>query len=77
MSTLVAKLERALPGLHLAGSYLGGVSVDDRIRVGRETAERIAERLAHLSELRGGSAAENTDDATESDAVSTDRGAAS
>ncbi|MFT5731841.1 MAG: oxygen-dependent protoporphyrinogen oxidase [Planctomycetota bacterium] len=54
MAKLTASLERALPGLHLAGSYIGGVSVDDRIRVGVKTADRIAERLAHLSELRGG-----------------------
>ncbi|MEM8713849.1 MAG: protoporphyrinogen oxidase, partial [Planctomycetota bacterium] len=30
MESLLARVERALPGLHLAGSYVGGVSVDDR-----------------------------------------------
>ncbi|QDV09928.1 Protoporphyrinogen oxidase [Planctomycetes bacterium Poly30] len=78
MTKLVASLERALPGLHLAGSYLGGVSVDDRIRVGKETAERIAERLAHLSELRGGARDKRAPEgAAEPGAVGSDRGAAS
>lgn len=74
MASLLARVERALPGLHLAGSYIGGVSVDDRVRAGAETAERIAERLAHLSELRnaGREAAD-----TEADSSATDRGAAS
>jgi oxygen-dependent protoporphyrinogen oxidase len=71
MESLVARVERALPGLHLAGSYVGGVSVDDRVRVGSDIAGRIAERLAHLSEVRSGGV----------DSVSarseTDRGAAS
>lgn len=52
MKSLLARVERALPGLHLAGSYVGGVSVDDRIRVGHETADSVAERLAHLGELK-------------------------
>ena len=71
MTSLVARVERALPGLHLSGSYVGGVSVDDRVRAGAETAGRIAERLAHLSELRGSRTA------AANDAGTTDRGAAS
>lgn len=47
---------RMLPGLHLAGSYTGGVSVDDRLKVGKQTAAMIAERLAYLSEKRSGKA---------------------
>lgn len=50
---LDARLARMLPGLHMVGNYNGGVSVDDRIRTGTETAARVAERLAHLSEHRG------------------------
>ncbi len=70
MTKVLASVERALPGLHLAGSYVGGVSVDDRIGVGIKTAETICERLAHLSELRG-------EASTGGDGASTDRGAAS
>lgn len=50
MAQLVAGCERHLPGLHLAGSYLGGVSVDDRIKVGLEVAATTAGRLSHVSE---------------------------
>ena len=71
MENLMAKVERALPGLHLAGSYVGGVSVDDRVRAGAETAGRIAERLAHLSELR------NSSSISDGSSSATDRGAAS
>lgn len=53
MATLTEKVERMLPGLHLAGNYVGGVSVDDRIRYGGEIAARVTSRLAHLKELRG------------------------
>ncbi|TPW18097.1 MAG: oxygen-dependent protoporphyrinogen oxidase [bacterium] len=35
-------LERRLPGLHLLGSWRGGVSVPDRIRVANELAGRLA-----------------------------------
>ena len=52
---LDARLARMLPGLHMAGNHTGGVSVDDRIRTGTETAARVAERLAHLSEQHAGS----------------------
>ncbi|MEL6712229.1 MAG: protoporphyrinogen oxidase [Planctomycetota bacterium] len=44
--------ERILPGLHLAGNYVGGVSVDDRLGHGRNVAAQVSERLAHLTELR-------------------------
>lgn len=30
------------PGLHLVGNFTGGVSIDDRIRCGRECAQRLA-----------------------------------
>jgi len=50
MEKLAASCTRMLPGLHLAGSYVGGVSVDDRIKVGRATAEVAHGRLAHLPE---------------------------
>ena len=50
---LEARLARMLPGLHMVGNFTGGVSVDDRIRTGTETAVRVAERLAHLGEQRG------------------------
>ena len=77
MIQLEARVERALPGLHLAGSYIGGVSVDDRVRMGTEIAGRIAERLMHLSELRSSGA--EPSDASNADAQpeSTNRGAAS
>ncbi len=54
LEALKVSAGRMLPGLHLAGSYTGGVSVDDRLKVGKEIAEGIAERLAHLSEMRTG-----------------------
>ena len=38
---LARKIEERLPGLHLAGSWLGGVSVSDRVERGLETARRI------------------------------------
>lgn len=76
MGTLLASVERALPGLHLAGSYVGGVSVDDRIGVGVKTAEVITQRLAHLSELRGNSAS-GADPKGSNRPMDTDRGAAS
>ena len=57
LQALEVSAGRMLPGLHLAGSYTGGVSVDDRLKVGRETAMTIAGRLAHLSEKRAGAAA--------------------
>lgn len=41
---------RTLPGLHLAGNYVGGVSVDDRLGHGRAVAAHIADRLAHVVE---------------------------
>lgn len=50
---LEARLARMLPGLHMVGNFTGGVSVDDRIRTGTETAARVAERLAHLGEQHG------------------------
>ncbi len=31
----------AVPGLHLAGNYLGGVSINDCVRVGKEVAESL------------------------------------
>lgn len=52
MSALVRSVSRTLPGLHLAGTYRGGVSVDDRLCVGRDVAASVAGRLAHLSEIR-------------------------
>lgn len=52
MAQLIAGCERHLPGLHLAGSYVGGVSVDDRIRFGRQVAGTAAERLSHVSEWK-------------------------
>ena len=55
MEDLAVRVERMLPGLHLFGNYRGGVSVDDRLREGQTAAERVAERLAHLSEMRGNS----------------------
>jgi protoporphyrinogen/coproporphyrinogen III oxidase len=42
--TLAQKLEEELPGLHLAGSYLGGVSVADCCATGAAVARRIVER---------------------------------
>lgn len=50
---LEARVARMLPGLHMVGNYTGGVSVDDRIRTGRETGIRVAERLAYLAEHHG------------------------
>ena len=50
---LDTRLERMLPGLHVAGNHNGGVSVDDRIRTGTDTAARVAERVAHLSAHAG------------------------
>lgn len=52
MAQLAAGCERHLPGLHLAGSYIGGVSVDDRIRMGAEVASAVAERLSHVADRR-------------------------
>ena len=49
MEQLVAGCARHLPGLHLAGSYVGGVSVDDRIRVGINVAADAAARLSHVT----------------------------
>lgn len=49
---LARSAERILPGLHLAGNYVGGVSVDDRLGHGRKVAEKVAQRLAHLTEVR-------------------------
>lgn len=39
---LQSELERALPGLHLAGNYLHGISVPDCVRNATALAERIA-----------------------------------
>lgn len=61
---------RTLPGLHLAGSYVDGVSVDDRLRAGREVAARVAGRLEHLAELRTGAGAARTADAPRSEEAS-------
>ncbi len=52
MRQLQDSAARMLPGLHLAGSYVGGVSVDDRLRAGLDVAARAAGRLEHLAELR-------------------------
>lgn len=53
MENLATRVGRMLPGLHLVGNYRGGVSVEDRLREGKAAAERVAERLAHVSEMRG------------------------
>ncbi|MEM6570926.1 MAG: protoporphyrinogen oxidase [Planctomycetota bacterium] len=52
MEQLSTSCARMLPGLHLVGSYVGGVSVDDRIKVGLATAAAARERLTHLREAR-------------------------
>ena len=44
MTALAARLQ-GLPGLHLEGSYRGGVSVRDRIACGRAVAKRIIQQL--------------------------------
>ena len=62
MEQLLAGCERHLPGLHLAGSYVGGVSVDDRIRVGIDVAETAAGRLSHVT---GGRQEPTTEGATQ------------
>ena len=36
----------AIPGLHLAGNYLDGVSINDCVRVGKETAHAVLEATA-------------------------------
>jgi oxygen-dependent protoporphyrinogen oxidase len=41
---LVARVDVELPGLHLAGSYVAGVSVDDVIARGRAVAREVLER---------------------------------
>ncbi|MEM6673099.1 MAG: protoporphyrinogen oxidase [Planctomycetota bacterium] len=46
MQKLASSASRMLPGLHLVGSYVGGVSVDDRIRVGRATGDVVHARLS-------------------------------
>lgn len=48
----IASRLRALPGLHLAANYRGGVSVSDRIIRGCETVRRIDEMLAARCEAR-------------------------
>lgn len=53
MAGLVASAGRMLPGLHLAGSYVGGVSVEDRVRFGRELAANVHGRLRHHLEREG------------------------
>lgn len=83
MDQLCTSASRMLPGLHLVGSYRGGVSVDDRLRVGRETGQIVAERLAHLSEMRGSARpdgagstpAESTDDTAGPSSTESDRSA--
>jgi oxygen-dependent protoporphyrinogen oxidase len=37
-------LAESCSGLHLVGNYMGGVSVEDRIRCGRELATRVAQQ---------------------------------
>ena len=51
-SKLVQSSARILPGLHLAGNYVGGVSVDDRLGHGLAVAETVANRLSHMAERR-------------------------
>ncbi|MEM9378480.1 MAG: protoporphyrinogen oxidase [Planctomycetota bacterium] len=58
MDQLRSSCTRMLPGLHLVGSYVGGVSVDDRIQVGLATAAEVRERLTHLREARDEAAGE-------------------
>jgi protoporphyrinogen oxidase len=41
MTELARAVSERLPGLHLAGSYSAGVSVDQVIACGRSTAEAI------------------------------------
>ncbi|MDG1048671.1 MAG: protoporphyrinogen oxidase [Planctomycetota bacterium] len=60
MAQLVAGCARHLPGLHLAGSYIGGVSVDDRIRTGTLVASAAAQRLSHVAGRDGASSAPTT-----------------
>jgi len=43
MERLVARVARALPGLHLTGSYLGGVEVASRVMHARATAALVLE----------------------------------
>jgi len=38
---LAAELERAMPGLHLCGSWLGGISLPDRVERAAETARAV------------------------------------
>lgn len=44
MQDLELSIRRALPGLHLAGSYVGGVSVEDRLAYGRKLAADLAQQ---------------------------------
>lgn len=44
----IVHAERALPGLYLAGSWVGGVSVSDAIESGMDAADRAAEGLGGL-----------------------------
>ena len=44
MRDLVARIDGELAGLHLAGSYVAGVSVDDVIARGRTVARAVLER---------------------------------
>jgi protoporphyrinogen oxidase len=37
----IERTESNWPGLHLAGSYRGGVAIPDRIALGRRVAARI------------------------------------
>ena len=46
MRELIQSLARALPGLELAGSYVGGVSVEDCIAQGRAVARSLARQAA-------------------------------
>jgi oxygen-dependent protoporphyrinogen oxidase len=45
MAALKTRVESALPGIHLAGNFVDGVSVDDCIGRGRKTAASLAESM--------------------------------
>lgn len=49
LTRLHRTLDARLPGLRLAGSYVGGVSVDDVLRTGRAVGARCAERAEAVS----------------------------
>jgi protoporphyrinogen/coproporphyrinogen III oxidase len=51
-SEAIATLLGQVPGLGLAGNYLGGISLDDCVKNGREAAARVAESVGRSAGTR-------------------------